>query len=498
MTAAGCGTGGEDLPGDSTGTLTIGIGAKPQSLNPGKNGNGGQNIVQWLAYEPLIRMNSDGSYSPGLATEWGYKGSGNTSFEMTIRTDAKFADGTAVTAKSVVDTLTYYLKNPGPLSHYMAGITSVRAKGDKTVSVSLSQPNPILPTVFSQVANWGDIISPAGLASPGKLSSQMFGAGAYTMDPAQTVDGDHYTFVKNEHYWNKAAVHYDKVVVKVLPDPNTALQTLRGSQIQVDMNATGALAQQARSAGARTIQGPGFNQTLFLVDRAGKTNKPLGDLKVRQALNHAVDRKAIAKALGGAYEASTQISPRGTDGYDKALNDRYPYDPAKAKRLLAEAGYPDGFSMNVLSTSLLDMDTVAQALAQQFAKIGVRADIKSVGTDLNKLISDMSSKRFPVVMFNTGTDMFTNALQNFASPVSPLNPFNSRGKEVTSAFDKLARAQESRQRSAAVELNKAVVDNAWFVPVADTPTYIFTKGITNVGTIGSAGAIDVLKWRPAS
>jgi peptide/nickel transport system substrate-binding protein len=137
-----CGGGGSASSSSSSDTLTIGLNVKPQSLNPGKNGNGGQNIVQWLAYEPLIRSNSDGTYSPGLATEWGYVGEGNTAFEMKIRTDAQFADGTPVTAQSVVDSLTYYLENPGPLSHYLTGVTSANCASVRIFISKAVLPSP--------------------------------------------------------------------------------------------------------------------------------------------------------------------------------------------------------------------------------------------------------------------------------------------------------------------------------------------------------------------
>lgn len=489
--------GGSSTAADAADTLTVGIPVKPQSLNPGKNGNGGQNIVQWLAYEPLIRMKSDGSFEPGLATDWAYVGEGNTAFTMTIRTDAKFADGTAVTSAAVADSVNYYLANPGPLSHWLSGITAAEATDESTVVISLDKPNPNLPQVFSQVANWGDVISPAGLSTPDKLTSETFGAGAYVLDPERTIDGDHYTFDKNEQYWNADEVGYDTVVIKVLADPNAALQALRSNQIQVDLNANAAIAAQT-GADIDVVEGPGFVQTTFLMDRAGEVTPALGDVRVRRALNLAVDREAIATALGAGYEPTSQIAPEGNSGFDAALDDEYDYDPEAAKTLLAEAGYGDGFTVELLSTSVLGIDTTAQALAQQWAGIGVQTEITSVGVDLNQLIADMASKQYPVVAFNTGTDMYTNALQNFASPVSPLNPFASTGDEVLGAFDALSAASAEEQDARAVDLNTAVTEQAWFVPVARTGSYMFTRGIDDVGTIGKAGAMDVLDWKPAS
>lgn len=497
---AACGSGG-GAGGAATesDTLTVALALKPQSLDPGKNGNGGQNIVHWLSYEPLIRHNSDGTFSPGLATEWGYVGEGNQAFEMTIRTEAKFADGTPVTAQSVADTINHYVANPGPLSHFLTGVDGAEVKDEQTVAVNLSAPNPILPVVFSQSSNWGNVISPAGLANPEKLTSETFGAGAYVMDTAETVDGDHYTFVPNENYWNPEAIHWERVVVRVLPDTNAALQALQSGQIQVDMNTTAEVVDQARQiSDAEVVEGSGAVQAMFLMDRGGEVAEPLGDVRVRQALNHAVDRESIATALGGDYTPTAQIAPVGTDGHDESLDDTYAYDPELAREMLAEAGYADGFEIDALSISLFQTDTLAQAVASQLAEVGVTLDVKSDGADLNQLISDMASREYSAVFFNAGTGMFTNALQNFASPASPLNPFASQGDEVIGAFDALALAPEAEAEAAAVDLNRAVVEQAWFVPLIQSSSYAFTRGIDNVGTVGNAGALDVLSWTPAS
>lgn len=480
------------------GTLTVAFGFPPQSLDPGQNGNGGQNIVQWLTYEPLIRAKSDGTMAPGLAEKWGYVGTGNKAFELTLRKGVTFADGTPVNAAAVVATLERYLKTPAPLSHWLYGITGFEAKGDDVVAVKLDKPNPILPLVFSQAANWGDIISPAGLKDTKALANTTHGAGPYTLDSAGTVAGDHYTFVKNPKYYNAGGVTYDKIVLKIIPDQNAALQALKSGQVDIDMNASDRLADQAKAAGADVIGGVNITSAIFLMDRDGVTAPALKDVRVRQALNYAIDRKAVAKALGAAYKPTAQVATEGTDGYVKELDDAYPYDPAKAKALLAEAGYAKGFSFDLVSTALLGGDVVSQAVVSQLAKVGVKVKLKSTGADLNQLIADMASKKFAAVSFNVGGSMFTNALQNFTSPVSPLNPFQSKGAEVLGAFDQLAAAPESELATKAQALNRAAVEQAWFIPVGSNPYYVFTKGVTKPGNVTEGGVVDVLDWKPAS
>lgn len=467
--------------------------AAPQSLAPGSDGNGGQNIVQWLSYEPLIWVNPDGSTSPGLATSWKYVGSDNKQFDMEIRTSAKFADGTPVTADAVANTINYYLKHPGPLSHYLTGVDSATASGS-TVSVKLSSSNPILPLVFSQSNNWGDVISPAGLANPDQMTQKTFGAGAYVLDTSATVAGDHYTFTKNPNYYNPTAQHYDKVVVKVIADTNSALQALVSGQVQVVVGGAPSLVDQAKKSGVETIPGNASVIGLFLMDRAGVTSPALGKQEVRQAMNYAVDRDSIAKAVGPAFTPSAQIVPKGGDGYDADLDKAYTYDPTKAKQLLASAGYPDGFSFKLVDVSLNSADTITQAVIQQFQAVGIKAELTADGTDLNKFIADMASKKYGVATFGTGGPMFANALQNFAAAASPLNPFNSQNPQVMQAFNALATASTADQAAAAVALNKAISEQAWFVPIVEASNWTFAKGVNNLGAMGPEGELSVLNW----
>ena len=106
----------------------------------------------------------------------------------------------------------------------------------------------------------------------------------------------------------------------------------------------------------------------------------------------------------------------------------------------------------------------------------------------------MASKKYGAATFGTGGPMFANALQNFASAASPLNPFNSQNPEMKKAFDALAMAPVSDQAAAAVALNKAISDQAWFVPVAETSNWTFAKGVNNLGTMVPEGELAVLSF----
>ena len=173
-----CGSGdGDGGSGSASETLTIAI---PEAVAPASFDlpTTCSSPVMFLTYEPLIRLSPSGGYEPGIAESWEYS-ENNTVFTMKIRSDAKFADGTDVTVKSVVDTLHYYQSVPGLNDGYLKPLT-IEAAGD-SVRVSYDKPHRGLESIFANDGNCnnGLIISEAGLANPDKMKTEMFGGGPY-------------------------------------------------------------------------------------------------------------------------------------------------------------------------------------------------------------------------------------------------------------------------------------------------------------------------------
>jgi peptide/nickel transport system substrate-binding protein len=297
-------------------TLNIALNGPPLSFDPARADNGNGVIYTQLVYEPLIRAASDGTLQPGLATEWGYVGEGNKQFEVKIREGAKFSDGTPVTTEAVAASLNYFVKNAtGPTAAAFAGITAT-AVDASTVSIATAQDNPSLPELMNQIYLAGDIIAPAGLANPEALASAPIGAGPYVLDASATVSGDHYTYTANPEYWDKSAQHFKTIVVKVIPSTTSALQALRTGQVDF-MTGDAQTVEAAKGANLQVFNGPQAWEGFFLIDRAGQVVPAMGDVRVRQALNYAIDREAIATALYGEYgSANVQPNTTGWDGYD--------------------------------------------------------------------------------------------------------------------------------------------------------------------------------------
>jgi peptide/nickel transport system substrate-binding protein len=458
------------------------ISSPPANLAPGLMNVDPNNLaVDQLGYEPLIRKAADGSFGPALATAFGYVGSGNKAFSMTLRPGVKFADGTRVTAAAVAASIQYEIKAGGPAVGWLGGCTTVTAAGPMKVSISCSAPNPILPLLFSQNAPFGMVVSPAGLAAPKSLGNTTAGAGPYTLDSGLSVTGDHYVFVANKRYWDQSAIHFDRVTIKVIANPNSALNAIRSGQADLAVGDP-STADAAKSAGLQVLAAPSYTAGIDLFDRAGAKSKPLADVRVRQALNYAIDRAAITKALFGSYGTpTTQLVTPSYDGYSPALNSMYPYSPAKAKKLLAAAGYPNGFTIQLEAWEGYNIAKVTQAIAGYWSKIGVKAQITTDAAPAT-WVSNVLAKKFPAAGYGYGGLPVYLTAQNWFQPAAnPYNPFNSQAPRTTTLFDQPAAAGPAQSSALGLQAMTYALQQGWWVTTSLVDaSYYVGAGVTGV------------------
>ncbi|MFJ8666275.1 ABC transporter substrate-binding protein [Streptomyces sp. NPDC093600] len=445
-------------------TLTVVSLSPPASLDPAKANVGSDNWFVNLTYDSVLRQRKDGKAGPGLATTWGYKGTGNKEFEFTLRSGLKFADGSPLDAKAVAASLNYSRKNGLNVS-WTSAIESVTATGPLTVRIHCSSPNPILPQLLTQVLMVGSVISPKGLAAPQQMGTKSFGAGPYVLDSANTASGDHYTYKPNPHYWDKKRIHWKKVVIKIVSNPNSGLQAVRTGQADA-MGITANQVNTAKSGGLQVVGSPSVFVGVNLADRGGTLAKPLKDVRVRQALNYAVDRDAITKAVVQKYGHSTsQISLPGLDGFAADYDNRYPYDPAKAKKLLAEAGYPKGFSLKMETQGFFGIDLVTQAVVQQWKKIGVTANV-TTDTSVGQWLANATSRKYSALGFAYGgATSYALSLDWMLPHATAFNPFATSDPTLTRMLAAAAAAEADKQPALYQDVMRYVVDQAWFVSV---------------------------------
>lgn len=477
----------------STRTLTIGLPAAPPSLDPAKTTGNGQPFMN-LAYDPLIYRAPDGQLKPRLAESWGYVGTGNTVFELHLRSGVHFTDGSALTADVVKANFDYLRKVGVGTAGKVARDATVQVIDPLTVRLTLTTANPDLPTIFSQDTMPG-VISGDALANPDQLASQTRGSGPYVLDTATTVANDHYTYTPNPQFWDKPSIHYDKVIIKVIPNPNTALAAAKTGQVDV-IAGSYTTVNAAKSAGLTIAYTPFTFMGLVLADRSGTVVPALRDVRVRQALNYAVDRQKITRGLFGDYGTPTeQIQLPGRSGYsDRAV---YSYDPDKARHLLAEAGYANGFTLPALTTSTANSNLVVQAIADDLKQIGVTLDVTN-DADTAKYQQDMRSKKWGAFGIAFGSLTTHLMAQVLLLPGGFYNPFDSNDPELTALYQRAAAAAPEQRAQLDQQVISHVVEQGWFLTVTFSPSFYYARSSVGNLTVSPGEPVaNPIEWHPA-
>lgn len=470
---------GASKTGAAGGVLTVGLSGSGSSLDPGIDTLGATQAVRALAYEPLIYIDpSTGNSLPALATSWQYLGTGNKSFELRLREGARFADGSPVNAEAVKVWLTYWsAKNP--FSSIVGKIDNITTTGQYIVTIDLNLPNPNLPYLLSEQFSAGAVASPNSVEHPSDLASGTNGAGPYVADRSQTQPGDHYTYVPNDYYFNKSKIAFSKVIVKVISNTTTMLQAATTGQVDV---ASGDVATADAAAGAGLTVSAASGQTwgLAFTDIGGKIASPLNDVRVRRALNYAVDRAAIVSAIFGKY-ATPRSEIFTVDGYDPNFENYYNYDPVKARTLLAEAGYPDGFTVRALTCSCFGNQGTpfAQAMSKYFEAVGVNLDIVSATTSTEYNKTGLSGT-YAAVFGGSSFPMTRGVYSTWLGVNSPLNFAHYDQRPLEMAYQLGAAAQDPSIDFRAM-WREATQDGRWVIVGTLSTLWYSAKNIGGVG-----------------
>ena len=487
-------------------TLTLQFN-EPVSANPALEGTSESDIAFGaIDYDSLIYQLGNGQYVGDLATSWGYApNSKNEVFNLTLRSGVHFSDGSLLTPASVVNSLEYFKSAHGPQAGYLAALTSAKATGTNTVQLTFAAPEPDLPFLLSQYQDIGQIIGPQGLANPQLLTTTSDGTGPWVLSAAQSVANSQYVFTLNPHYWNPAAVHYKQVVVKVITDAQTALSAAESGQVDALLSLPSTAQQSAKSQNLTTFAQPFSIASLILMGRSDPKS-PLSNLKVRQAINDAVDRSSLAKGLGGGSAVPTdEFALPGSTGYDPAEASTYAFDVAKAKSLLSQAGYGSGFKLNVLDTLALDPNgDIGAALKTELASVGIDVTLTETPSPA-QFIPAALSKQYDAVIWplSQNGDGFPYAVQFAMAPFT--NAFGTTSSQLNSLMATAGALSGAAAATAYQKVDDYLTDNAWFAPLFSlTATLAVASSVTNVQapsldntTIDPVAPIASLSWYPA-
>ncbi|GAA5196856.1 ABC transporter substrate-binding protein [Microbacterium jejuense] len=439
------------------GEVTLVAVAAPGSLDPAAATMGPLAPYFEAVYDTLLRVDAAGELQPWLATEWAYNDD-RTELTLTLRDDVEFTDGSALDAETVVANLERFKDGTASNASRLAGVTSIEASDDATVVITLALPDPNFTLYLASEA--GLVASGEALADP-DLATNPVGSGAYVLDTEATVIGSSYHYTANPDYWNPDVQYFDELTVTTFADPAAIVSAISAGEVDVvQLPKEGVDPAEAAGWTVDQIQPGGF-AGLMLFDRDGQLSEPLGKVEVRQAINYALDRPALITALNnGIGEPTTQVFPSAGAAYDAALDEAYPYDPEKAKELLADAGYPDGVTLNLPDFGNRDNYAI---LEQMLAEAGIT--VAWTEAQLQNSITDILSQKFSAVYFALGEPTDWGTIKQIISPEAAFNPFHTQDPALDELILSVQTGDEVAQAEAAREINEYIVENAWFAPI---------------------------------
>ena len=377
LTLTACGSAassGGSAGGSGTPSQTLSIGydsdPAPQGYDPLLYG-AGQRLFYESLYQSLFVQTSTGGVAPELVTSFSYNAS-KTQLTLKLKSGVTFTDGSKLTAQLVKENLDR--RSDAKLQSYGAfatggadQITNVTAPDASTVVLTFAAPQATFQTNLAGVP--GMIVGQHGISDPAGLQTAPDGSGPYKLSSA--VKGSSYTMTR-EPGAAAATYPYAAVVYKPFLDKQARANAQISGQTDVSVLDPSTV-PMAASNGVSVVKNGGTIQTLLIFDKTGVTAKPFGSKLVRLALSYAIDRSAYVDAIAKGSVPTASAFPQASPGYDPSLNAAYAFSDAKAKQLLAQAGYPHGFSFTI--TASPTDEAQLEFIQKQFAAIGVTMNI---------------------------------------------------------------------------------------------------------------------------
>ena len=344
--------------------LNVGATGEPAGLDMiTVSGAGTPFVLLYNVYETLVKLDGEGTIRPLLASEWRMS-EDNTVYTFTIDQGARFASGTEVTAEAVVES---FERNRGDsatdqIKGKWALVESIEATDEDTVEVTLSQPSN--QWLYEMTGPAGIVTDPTGAAN---LDTAPAGSGPFQF--VKWEEGSYVELKANDSYW-ATPTRFDSVFFRYYADPNAMNTAMLAGQLDIVSNLTvpqaiGQFADEERfTVHEGTTDGEvvlGFNHR----------TAALQDLKVRQAINHAIDRQALVEAVWGGKGTLIGSMVPPTDPWFEDLSDTYEYDQAKARALLAEAGYATGLTLRLRVPNLPYGPPAGRFIAAKLKEVGI-------------------------------------------------------------------------------------------------------------------------------
>ncbi|MBL8384973.1 MAG: ABC transporter substrate-binding protein [Burkholderiales bacterium] len=489
------------------GTLRVGIAADITSLDPHHINIGSNNNALWHVYDALTHVNADARLVPGLAESW--KAIDKTSWEFRLRRGVRFHDGTELGPEDVIASIERARaaeKSGGQFGAFTKAIVEMKVVRPNIVVFRTATPYAMLPYDLSSIF----VISrKAQAASTEDFNAARVGADGTPAIPgtgpfklAGFKRGDRVELARNDAYWG-AKPAFEKVSLRILPTDGSRIAALMAGDVDMIENLPTADATRIKTSGKFTVaQKVSWRTIFFHMDQArdnppgiaGKDGKPLArnpfkDPRVRQAVSLAINRQAIAERVmeGLAMPAANIVSPT-VFGHAFALKPAS-YDPDGARKLLAEAGYKDGFSLTLAAPNnrYVNDDQIAQAVAQMLTRVGIQTKVETF--PMSVYLGRARNGDFPFLMLGWGSfsgDLALRALLATPNAEKGYGAWNWGKHSLPALDDMLDRGfqmTDDKQREAnAIEAAIQAMRNVGVVPVHhQIATWAMRKGLAYGG-----------------
>lgn len=382
-------------------TLVVGVSTDASALDPQIHNSLNSRIVYSNIFDVLLGRDVEGNFKSSLVVSW--EAVEDTTWELKLRDDVVFHNGDPFTAADVKYWFDRML-DPETESFFRSRfelVSGVEQVDDYTVHVNTKAPFPILPSRLAEVYPVPhEYFEEVG---PEYFNEHPIGTGPYKF--VEWAKDDQITLEANEDYWGEVPA-IEEVVFRIVPEPSTRVSELLSEGVHIAQQVPVNLADRIEETEGTSLAHLPTDRVVFFFLDMTDPSLPTHDVRVRKAMNYAVDRELIAEeVLGGYARPLGQRISTYDFGFDPSI-EPYPYDPAMARDLLAEAGYADGFDLTCWSTTghyLMD-DEIMAAVAAQLAEVGINLDVEYL--EFSAYLEKMNSNNLSPMTFaafGTGT-----------------------------------------------------------------------------------------------
>jgi len=467
------------------GTLKVGAYRPIPSLAYYRSYDVSQNLTTMAIWDTLLQYDEKGNLLPCLAESW--EVTDPRTIVLHLRKGVKFHDGNTMDAEDVVASIEFAIspEAKSPMAWMFDSMESIEALDNLTVQINLKTPS-VVDILYALATGEGGVASKEAIDKYGiGLGEHPIGAGPFKLEKWER--GNRVILVKFDDYWEEGKPYLDKIIFNIIPEEFTNLTSLRSENLDIAYRISYKnLKVLADAEGINVNAFPTYNIYYLAI----KDNKaPFNDVRVRKALNYAIDREALTKAVtfGYAVPAITGIPPN-LAGSLAGIEPLYPYDPEKAKELLKEAGYPNGFSFEAIIGAVSpDLET-GLVLQRYFKAIGV--DLKLIAEEPSTMWSHLQAGAYQDAAFSFWYPDFPDAAGTLVPfyystntpPEGCCNFSYYANEEVDRLLDKAAEETDNEKRSKLyIEVNKILYNDAakvWLYHVQEAlPASAKVKGI---------------------